>query len=87
MNCLHCGKEISDSFFEKLSRSHEFKGGRFACPDCGADHVRRNEGKLPSGAPLYTYRLWGHVSLMRRNPSPPDAGAERRKSARSKRWR
>jgi len=87
MNCLHCGREIPDSFFSRLGGSPEFKGGRFACPHCGAEHVRRTEGTLPSGAPLHTFRLWGHPTTVRRQARPAAVGTERRQRARNKRWR
>jgi DNA-directed RNA polymerase subunit RPC12/RpoP len=87
MNCLRCGREISDSFFTLLNQSPEFKGGRFACPHCGAEHLRREVGTLPTGAPLFTVRLWGHLRAPREPVSASVAGKDRRKAARSRSWR
>jgi hypothetical protein len=88
MNCLSCGANISESFLRQKSRTEEFKGGRFACPHCGAEHVCRQVGQLPSGEPLYDFRLWGHLSSVKRSPSPATApGGERRRTPRAKPWR
>jgi len=87
MKCLACGKIIPDSFFVGESKTEQFKGGRFACPHCGAEHVRRLIGTLPSGGPLYTYRLWGHPASGKRIPPASPKAPERRKSSRPKRWR
>ncbi|HVR84254.1 MAG TPA: hypothetical protein VMU54_08085 [Planctomycetota bacterium] len=85
MKCLSCGRALSDAFFTDLAKSVEFKGGRFACPHCGAEHIRRKIGELPSGAPLYTLRLWGHPLAKRRQPpSPGKEGKDRRKHPRQR---
>jgi len=85
LKCLACGKSIPDAFFKERSTSVEFKGGRFACPHCGAEHVRRSIGHLPSGEPLYTFRLWGHpLAKKQASPSPKKEGSDRRKQARVK---
>ncbi|HXX93960.1 MAG TPA: hypothetical protein VEN81_10015 [Planctomycetota bacterium] len=88
MTCLHCNAELTDDFFLERSRSQEFKGGRFACPLCGAEHIRRLVGQLPSGAPLYSIRLWGHLRGIGRTPLPvgPLSG-DRRLAPRRRRWR
>jgi hypothetical protein len=88
MKCLRCSREISDDFFACREQSPEFKGGRFACPHCLAEHLRREVGKLPSGEPLLGFRLWGHLAATRQSPIPEKPQAsERRKLPRLKRWR
>jgi len=87
MKCLRCGRGISQSFFDLLQQSPEFKGGRFSCPHCGAEHLRRPAGTLPSGEPLFTFRLWGHLRAPRESVSAAAPGKDRRKSARGKSWR
>jgi len=88
MNCLRCNRQISDTFFSARDESPEFKGGRFACPHCGAEHLRRNVGTLASGEPLFSFRLWGHLRVQQKALSSEKApGTDRRKSARSKSWR
>lgn len=73
MRCLHCGKEIPDAFFTDWGKTVESKSGHFNCPHCNADHVRRQAGQLPNGKPLYTIRLWGHLTRMRpKPPTPPE---------------
>jgi hypothetical protein len=57
MNCLYCAKEI---------RVETSTDGRFTCPHCSADHARREIGRLASGQPEYTIRLWGHLTRFRR---------------------
>jgi len=66
MHCLHCAKEIAETFFEALSLSPRARDGRFRCPHCSADHVRREIGRLASGQVEYTVRLWGHPTRFRR---------------------
>jgi hypothetical protein len=88
MTCLTCNGEISEEFFLNLSRSVEFKGGRFQCPHCRAEHVRREVGRLPSGEPLYSIRRWGHLATRRHEtPVGGPAGSDRRQAPRTKRWR
>jgi hypothetical protein len=83
MRCLDCHTDIPEDFFLQLSRSVQFKGGRFACPQCGAEHVRREVGQLSSGRPVYTFRLWGHqATQVRRAPSGRSDDTERRRSPR-----
>lgn len=71
MKCLHCTVEIPESFFVEWGRTKESENGRFQCPHCRADHVRRTAGHLPNGEPLWNFRLWGHLTRMRKKP-PPD---------------
>lgn len=66
MKCLHCGQEIPERFFQELENTQAAKTGRFNCPHCAADHVRRKIGLLPSGQPEYTMRLWGHPTKFRK---------------------
>ncbi|HVE41189.1 MAG TPA: hypothetical protein VNM14_14945 [Planctomycetota bacterium] len=87
MNCLGCGREISDTFFALRRQSPEFNGGRFACPHCGAEQLRRPVGTLPSGEPLYDIRRWGHPRAPRESVATAAPGTDRRKSARRKSWR
>ena len=89
MNCLHCAREIPVAFFDSRTESPEFKGGRFSCPHCGAEHIRRNVGKLPNGEPLHNFRLWGHLKMQERErpASPATPPSERRKRTRHKSWR
>ncbi|HZE98071.1 MAG TPA: hypothetical protein VE981_13660 [Planctomycetota bacterium] len=87
MNCLSCNVEIPDSLFAEWEKTEQFKGGRFSCPTCSAEHVRREIGKTPTGEPLYTFRLWGHLTSVRRQPVPAAAGDERRHGRRPKSWR
>lgn len=68
MRCLHCGREIPQSFFEAA------KADRFSCPHCAAEHVRREIGRLPSGEPQYSVRLWGHPTGLRKK-KPGNLGA------------
>lgn len=86
MKCLQCGVEIPEAFFTQRNQSESIKGGRFACPQCGAEHVRRVIGQDPSGAPLFSVRLWGHLKAAKRKPVAVQA-AERRQTPRAKRWR
>jgi hypothetical protein len=88
MKCLSCSEEISEAFFAERSRSEEFKGGRFACLHCGAEHIRRWIGQLSSGEPLHTFRLWGHLASVRHKPTSGGMeGMERRGIPRLKRRR
>jgi len=88
MKCLECGSKLSSEFFALRTESPEFKGGRFACPHCGAEHLRRLVGHLPSGEPLYSLRLWGHLTAARRSASPgTPKGNDRRQGPRTKPWR
>jgi hypothetical protein len=66
MDCLHCAKEIPDAFMAAWEATPQSKSGRFNCPACGADHVRRDIGRTPNGKPLYTFRLWGHPTSVRK---------------------
>lgn len=66
MTCLECSKELPASLFEKGEKPPPSKSGRFACPSCGAEHVRREIGSTPDGKPLYSLRLWGHPSSRRK---------------------
>jgi DNA-directed RNA polymerase subunit RPC12/RpoP len=70
MKCLHCGDEIPETIFADWEKSEGSKDGRFNCPHCNADHVRRQVGTLPTGEPLYSCRLWGHLTRMRKKPPP-----------------
>jgi len=72
MKCLDCGQEIPDEFFTAWEQSPQAKSGRFTCPHCRADHVRRDIGKTPEGKPLFSIRLWGHPTSTRRKK--PEAG-------------
>jgi len=66
MNCLHCGQALPEAVLTAWERAPQAKSGRFACPSCGADHVRRAIGKTPEGKPLFTLRLWGHPTTTRK---------------------
>ncbi len=66
VTCLECGKVLPDDFFEAWQKSPEAKSGRFTCPGCGADHVRREIGRTPEGKPLFNVRLWGHPTTRKR---------------------
>jgi len=66
MRCLHCGREIPETFFESWSATPEAKSGRFRCPSCDAEHVRREIDPLPSGKRQFTFRLWGHLTANRK---------------------
>lgn len=88
MECMSCGQSISESFFDEKNGTEQFKGGRFGCPHCGAEHVRRDIGRLPSGKPLYTVRLWGHLTTVKKQPVPAgEVGGDRRGRSRSRPWR
>jgi hypothetical protein len=87
MKCLSCDREFPEPSIEQENSADELKGGRFACPQCGAEHIRRQVGELPSGKPLYDIRLWGHLTAKRKPTPPGSKGTERRKSPRPKRWR
>jgi hypothetical protein len=67
MRCLHCTLDIPATFLEDWAKSREAEsGGRFRCPHCNADHVRREIDPLPSGERQFTYRLWGHLKSFRK---------------------
>jgi DNA-directed RNA polymerase subunit RPC12/RpoP len=66
MYCLHCSREIPKDFFEQWDQTKAAKKGLFRCPHCAADHVRREIGRLASGEPEYSIRLWGHPTRFRR---------------------
>jgi len=66
MTCLQCGKPLTDDFFALWERSPLAKSGRFNCPSCGADHVRRDIGRTPEGKRLFSVRLWGHPTSGRK---------------------
>lgn len=66
MKCLDCTKDIPDSFIAEWQKSPQAKSGRFACPSCGVEHVRREIGHTPEGKPLYSVRLWGHPTTSRK---------------------
>ena len=66
MNCLNCQAPLPESAFPKEQLDLNVKKDRFACPHCRAEHVRRRIGTLPSGEPLFSLRLWGHLTSMRR---------------------
>jgi hypothetical protein len=66
MHCLLCNQELPESFLEEWARSAQASSGRFSCPHCAADHVRREIGRTPLGKPQYSVRLWGHLSEIRR---------------------
>ena len=66
MKCQHCNTEIPESFFEAWQKTPAAKSGRFACPHCSAEHVRREIGKTPEGKSLYSIRLWGHPTTTKR---------------------
>lgn len=73
MKCLDCGKEIPESFFASWQTSPQAKSGRFNCPHCEADHVRREIGRTPEGKRLYSVRLWGHPTKARRKRRDRDS--------------
>jgi DNA-directed RNA polymerase subunit RPC12/RpoP len=73
MKCQHCSEEIGDDFFAAWDKNPRSKSGRFRCPHCSADYVRREIGKTPEGKPLYTFRLWGHPTSSRQKKKP-DSG-------------
>jgi len=66
MRCLLCGREIPSTFFDAWSGTEEAKSGRFHCPFCDAEHLRREIAPLPSGKPQFTVRLWGHLTAQRK---------------------
>lgn len=71
VKCLHCNEDIADDFLAAWDKSAQAKSGRFTCPHCSADHVRREIGRTPEGKPLYTFRLWGHPTSSRRKKPDP----------------
>jgi hypothetical protein len=87
MRCPQCDREIAEAFFSDRSQSCQFKGGRFACPHCAAELVRRQIGRLPSGEALYSVRLWGHLASTRRKAAATVGEADRRERPRAKPWR
>ena len=66
MNCLHCSFEIPDGFFAAWELTPQATSGRFMCPSCAADHVRREIGTTREGKALFTVRLWGHPTTTRK---------------------
>lgn len=72
MTCLHCQEELPASLFDDGRIGEGLSVGRFSCPSCHAEHVRREVGRLSSGAPLYSIRLWGHLSSNRRQGARTD---------------
>ena len=68
MNCLNCQGPLPEAAFPKEQSSLNVKKDRFACPHCGAELVRRRIGTLSSGEPLFSLRLWGHLTSLRRKP-------------------
>jgi hypothetical protein len=73
MRCLCCSREIPAAFLVAWSASAEAKSGRFGCPRCDADHVRREIAPLPSGQRQFAYPLWGHLTAIRQKEAK-DAG-------------
>lgn len=71
MPCLQCGLEIPAAFFLAWESTEARRHGRFACPHCSAEHVRRPAGRRADGASDYTVRLWGHPTGTRRQRSAP----------------
>ncbi len=71
MRCQECGGEIGDAFFAAWEKTAQAKNGRFECPSCRADHVRRGIGTSPEGKPLYSIRLWGHPTTKKRKKEGP----------------
>lgn len=74
MRCLHCDGEITKQFLAEWEASEAAKGDRFLCPHCNAEHVRREIAPLPSGKRQFTYRLWGHLTAIRKKKEKPDNG-------------
>lgn len=66
MRCLHCGREFPAGFFQEWEQTSAARTGRFRCPHCQAEHVRRLIGHHPSGHEEYSVRLWGHPTGYRR---------------------
>jgi hypothetical protein len=86
MKCMNCGAEIPEEFFAQKSQSTQFRGGRFACPHCGVEHLRRQVGQLHSGEPMYSFRLWGHLITVGKHVVSAE-GVERRQVERHRPWR
>ena len=80
MRCLNCQEPLPELPDVDKSKPVSANSGHFACPHCKANHVRREVGRLPSGEPLYSVRLWGHLTAARRKsdssrlPEGPSGG-------------
>jgi predicted RNA-binding Zn-ribbon protein involved in translation (DUF1610 family) len=64
MNCLNCQDPLPEDHFREAPPEAVARQGPFSCPHCGANHIRRKVGSLPSGKPLYSLRLWGPVTAV-----------------------
>lgn len=74
MNCLFCNLEIPPAAIPTEPKTKGADSGRFSCPHCNAEHVHRRVGDLPSGEPLYSTRLWGHLRSTRRKATGAKQG-------------
>jgi hypothetical protein len=66
MKCLHCSQLLPDAVSVEWNQGAKSRNVQFRCPHCDAEHVRQQVGTLPSGEALYSHRLWGHLSLIRK---------------------
>lgn len=70
MKRLPYSMEIPDGWTTAWEATQS-QSGRFNCPSCRADHVRRELVKTPGGRSSYSFRLRGHPALMGKKSEGP----------------